>query len=348
MKDKKKIIFNAVFLILCFSLTLFYVFKGEDFKAVLRFIRRAGGAVWLIGLLLVTAFILCESLIIYYLMKNLKQKPKLMHCCLYSFVGFFFSLVTPTASGGQPMQLVFMGRDKLPVHISSMILLLITIAYKTVLVMIGALLLLFRPRRLLHLLRPALFWVKLGMLLNVLCVSFMAALVFCPLFTKKLVLQLMERFSPLFPRERWNAMKGKAAAYMDEYREASAYIKKNRRITAYVFLITFAQRCLLFAVTYLVFVSFGVRGIGMAETITLQGTISLAADMLPLPGGMGISEHLFERIFTPVCGVKLITPIMVVSRGLSFYAQLLISAVFTAIAYLVIFGKENHKHDRIL
>ena len=113
-----------------------------------------------------TAFILCESLIIYYLMKNLKQKPKLVHCCLYSFVGFFFSLVTPTASGGQPMQLVFMGRDKLPVHISSMILLLITIAYKTVLVMICALLLLFRPQRLLHLLRPALFWVKLGMLLR--------------------------------------------------------------------------------------------------------------------------------------------------------------------------------------
>ena len=67
MKDKKKIIFNAVFLILCFSLTLFYVFKGEDFKAVLRFIRRAGSAVWLVGILLVTAFILCESLIIYYL-----------------------------------------------------------------------------------------------------------------------------------------------------------------------------------------------------------------------------------------------------------------------------------------
>ena len=70
MKDKKKIIFNAVFLILCFSLTLFYVFKGEDFKTVLRFIRRAGGTVWLVGILLVTAFILCESLIICYLMKN--------------------------------------------------------------------------------------------------------------------------------------------------------------------------------------------------------------------------------------------------------------------------------------
>ena len=56
--------------------------------------------------------------------------------------------------------------------------------------------------------------VKLGMLLNVLCVSFMAALVFCPLFTKKLVLRMMEWFSPLFPRERWNAMKGKAEFFL--------------------------------------------------------------------------------------------------------------------------------------
>ncbi len=137
-----------------------------------------------------------------------------------------------------------------------MILLLITIAYKTVLVMIGALLLLFRPRRLMHLLRPALFWVKLGMLLNVaLCELHGRAGILSSLY-QKLVLRMMEWFSPLFPRERWNAMKGKAAAYMDEYREASAYIKKEQTNHRACFLITFAQRCLLFAVTYLVFVSF--------------------------------------------------------------------------------------------
>lgn len=135
---------------------------------------------------------------------------------------------------------------------------------------------------------------------------------------------------------------------MDEYREASAYIKKHRRITAHVFLMTFVQRCLLFAVTYLVLVSFGICRHRAGRNDCPQGHDLSGADMLPLPGGMGLSEHLFERIFTPVCGANLITPIMVVSRGLSFYAQLLISAVFTAIAYLVIFGKENHKHDRIL
>ena len=90
------------------------------------------------------------------------------------------------------MQLVFMGKDKLPVHISTMVLLLITITYKTVLVIIGAIVLIFRPHRILHMLKPAIFWIKLGMVLNVLCVGFMLALVFCPFFMKKLVMKALD------------------------------------------------------------------------------------------------------------------------------------------------------------
>jgi len=53
-------------------------------------------------------------------------------------------------------------------------------------------------------------------------------------------------------------------------------------------------------------------------------------DMLPLPGGMGISENLFLDIFQPIFGEALILPGMVVSRGISYYTQLLLSAVMTA------------------
>ncbi len=348
MKDKKKVIFNVIFLLLCFGLTLFYVFRGEDFGEVFRFIRHAKSAGWLLGVGLVVAFILGESIIIYYLLRNLKQQPKLGHCCLYSFVGFFFSLVTPTASGGQPMQLVFMGKDKLPVHISTMVLLLITITYKAVLVIIGAIVLIFRPHRILHMLKPAIFWIKLGMVLNVLCVGFMLALVFCPFFMKKLVMKALDLASAILKSDRWQGLKVKAGNYMDEYKEASVYMKSHKRITLNVLFITFVQRCLLFAVTYLVLISFSVRHISLVETVILQGSISLAVDMLPLPGGMGVSEHLFEKIFLPVCGPAVITPAMIVSRGLSFYAQLFISAVMTVAAYFVIFGKGKKTNDRIL
>ena len=64
---------------------------------------------------------------------------------------------------------------------------------------------------------------------------------------------------------------------------------------------------LLFAVTYLVYKSFMLNFTSAGVVITLQGMISVAVDMLPLPGGLGISEKLFKDIFVQVCTKKYYT-----------------------------------------
>ena len=43
-------------------------------------------------------------------------------------------------------------------------------------------------------------------------------------------------------------------------------------------------------------------GTGFWDIPFLQAVISVSVDMLPLPGGMGISETLFLTIFSPVFG----------------------------------------------
>ena len=63
-------------------------------------------------------------------------------------------------------------------------------------------------------------------------------------------------------------------------------------------------------------------------------------NMLPLPGGMGISERLFMGIFAPICG-SLTLSAMVVSRSLSYYTELIISALLTIVAHLTIGRKEK-------
>ena len=85
----------------------------------------------------VVLFILGESVIIFYMMRTLGAKVKIGHCALYSFVGFFFSCITPSASGGQPMQIYFMKKDKLPIPVTTLVLMIVTITYKAVLVVIG-------------------------------------------------------------------------------------------------------------------------------------------------------------------------------------------------------------------
>ena len=52
--------------------------------------------------------------------------------------------------------------------------------------------------------------------------------------------------------------------------------------------------------------------------------------------GMGISEQLFLRIFLPIFGSKLLLPGMLLSRGLGYYTELILSALLTIVANFTI------------
>ena len=82
----------------------------------------------------------------------------------------------------------------------------------------------------------------------------------------------------------------------------------------------------------------------LTKTTANAVVISVSVDMLPLPGGMGISESLYLVIFAQVFGETLL-PAMLLSRGISYYVQMLISAVMTCVAHLVI-GRKVQKENR--
>ena len=168
----KKTLLNVSFLVLVFGLTIYYIFHGEDIGSLLCYIRQSEIIYWIAGIILVVLFILSESVIIYYMMQSVGQPVILTHCFLYSFVGFFFSAITPSATGGQPAQLYFMKKDKLSLSVSTLILMIVTITYKAVLVVIGVMVMLIRPAGIMKYLDPVIGWCWLGVALNVFCVSF--------------------------------------------------------------------------------------------------------------------------------------------------------------------------------
>ena len=101
-----------------------------------------------------------------------------------------------------------------------------------------------------------------------------------------------------------------------------------------VFLITFVQRIAMFLVTYFVYRSFGLSEYGVVDIVALQSAISIAVDMLPLPGGIGVSENLFLIIFRKIFKGSLIMPGMLLSRGISYYGLLIISAIIMIVVQI--------------
>ena len=338
MKSRKKIIFNGVFLAVVFALTVYGVFHGEDLSSMMDAIHRADKR-WLVpGIALVAFFIWGESIIIWYMMRSSGICLKKRTCFLFSSVGFFFSCITPSASGGQPMQIYYMKKEKISIPVSTVILMIVTITYKLVLVVIGVGIAIFGRGFLHKYLEGILPVFYLGLALNIFCVTFMTILVFHPLLAKAIMVKGMKLLERLHLMKKKEGRLKKLEDSMDTYRNTAAYLKNNPFVIVKVIGITFIQRMALFAVTWFVYQAFGLHGTGFWEILFLQAVISVSVDMLPLPGGMGISETLFLNIFSPVFG-GLLLPGMVLSRGLGYYGELLISAAFTVVAQLTI-GKK--------
>ena len=336
MKSRKKIIFNGVFLAVVFALTVYGVFHGEDLSSMMDAIHRADKR-WLVpGIALVAFFIWGESIIIWYMMRSSGIHLKKRTCFLFSSVGFFFSCITPSATGGQPAQIYYMKKEKIPIPVSTLVLMIVTITYKMVLVVIGLGLMIFGR----GFIRTHMYNIRhifyLGTGLNVFCVASMLLLVFHPVLARSILVKGMELLEKMHLMRYKSTRIEKLNASMDQYHTTAVYLKDHIMVLVNVFAITLFQRFALFTATWFVYKAFGLSGTNAFVIILLQSVISVSVDMLPLPGGMGISEKLFSMIFEPVFGSALLIPGMILSRGLGYYTELLISAIFTIVANFTI------------
>lgn len=341
MTSRKKKIANTVFLLAVFGLTIYSVFRGQNLHAVLKAIWKVDPWYLFPAGAGVVVFIWGESIIIHYMFSTLKIRERKWTCFLYSCVGFFFSAITPSATGGQPMQIYYMRRNKISVPVSTMVLMVVTITYKLVLVAVGLFVMFFQRGFVHRYLEGILPVFYLGVALNVACCIAMSVLAFHPALAKGIMLRCLKLLEHLHIMKHKPGRMERLAASMDQYNATAAYLRSHVLVIINVLLLTFVQRFALFFVTWFVYKAFGLHGAHMYDVVMLQAVVSVSVDMLPLPGGMGISENLFLIIFKGTFTAGLLLPGMILSRGIAYYVQLLFCAGMTLLAHLTI-GKNGH------
>ena len=349
----RKYVGSILFLCLLIGITIYVLIENNDMRAVAAAMARAEHIWILAGILAALFFVAAEGSIICYLLRAIGRKMPLLKCISWSFIGFFFSGITPSATGGQPAQLYYMKKEKISLPVSTVILMIVTITYKAVLVVVGLGLVLFGQGFLHRYLTEILPVFYLGIGLNVFCVTAMLILVFHPALARTILVLGLKIVEKLHLMKRKESRLKKLEASMEVYQNTAAYLGTHKMVLVNVLAITFAQRFALFAATWFVYHAFHLSGISFITIVLLQAVISVSVDMLPLPGGMGISETLFLKIFPPVFGSTLLLPAMVLSRGLGYYGELLVSAVFTIVAQLTIGNTKREKrggttYDRVL
>ena len=75
------------------------------------------------------------------------------------------------------------------------------------------------------------------------------------------------------------------------------------------------------------------------DVLALQAILSLAVTAVPLPGSVGASEGSFLVLYRTLLGAGQSFSVMLLSRGISFYAMLCISGLETAFLQFARRGK---------
>lgn len=119
-----------------------------------------------------------------------------------------------------------------------------------------------------------------------------------------------------------------------EYARGADCVKHNPGLVLRVLAVCLIQLGLAFSVPWAVYLAFGLEGHGWIQVAGIQALLTLAVCNLPLPGAVGAAEGGFVSAFAAVFGESLVTPAMLVSRGISFYSFLLVSFVVSIAVHL--------------
>lgn len=329
LKVNKKNILSAIFFLFIVGATFYLLLKDQELPMICDSIESANVLFLLLGIGSVVFFVCCESVIIHYLMKKLHSPLRLRSCIKYSFIGFFFSCITPSATGGQPAQLYYMKKDKADLGVAALVLLEITVVYKSILIFLGVLILTAKRNFVIHYLGKNIWFLYFGIIVNVVVVVWLSLMIFYTSSIQKLTTKGINFLaSRRIIKSKERALK-KTKEVFSQYNRGADFLKKNTKVMLVVFLITFVQRISMFLVTYFVYCAFSLKGYSVLDIVALQSIISIAVDMLPIPGGVGASENLFLLIFRRIFGGALVMPGMLLSRAISYYGLLIISAIIT-------------------
>ncbi|MCI9083389.1 MAG: flippase-like domain-containing protein [Lachnospiraceae bacterium] len=326
----RKNIISAVIFILLAALTFNAIFKGNDMSAVVSAMSTLHPAYFTAAMATAFFFVSAEGFMISYLLRSLNYKTSTATCVKYSFVGFFFSGITPSATGGQPMQLYYMNKEGHKVSDSTVVLMTVAVIYKLVLVVMGVGILIFCYKPLADYLKGYLYLYYLGLFLNTLLVVVLLFIMISPKCFKGIVIggeKLLKKFRILKKSKRRTE---KLIDMADQYHEAVLFFLKNKGKIVTVFIFTVIQRCSVFFLTWLIYKGMGLEGSTAFTVMSLQASIYIAVDMLPLPGAQGITEIMYKTAFSQIFPGACLTASMCITRGLNFYLVLIASALVAA------------------
>ena len=166
-------------------------------------------------------------------------------------------------------------------------------------------------------------------------------------FIMRKIIELLFRMH-ILGRKKKDGTNGKAIeafyddidAFIGRYREVVKFMLSHKSVFIVMLIITFIQRATIFLITFFIYMGLGLSGTPLFTLIIVQAAVTIACDMLPLPGAQGITEIVYTQAYANIFPGPSLGLSMIVSRGISFYLVFLVS-----LGFAVSFSIQNRRNE---
>ena len=327
MKKKRSYLKNFIFFSALIVLTFYIMFKDQDIFDLFNILKNVKVRFVFAGIICMLIYLILEAVNLGRTLKKLNEESNFISNIKYAFIGFFFSSITPAASGGQPMQVYYMHKDKISVANSTLSLLINLTSMQVVTISFALISLIFNYQYL----NPVLIvCFIIGIALN----SSALALLLIGIFSKRLSKGLMNFALKVLKFFKFKNIEEKRQKFEDElykYQQSAIYIRNNRKLMLITLLTTLLQFTIYYSITYWVYRALGFNEYNIAQIITMQSVLFATVSGIPSPGAVGVSEGAFIEIFRNVYPKHMISSAVLLNRGINFYLYVFICGIVTII-----------------
>lgn len=327
MKKSNNLLRNLIIFIVLIVLTFYIILKDQNIAEIFNILSGVKIEFIAIAIICMCFYMTCEAVNIGRTLKALNEKSTFLRNIKYALIGFFFSSVTPAASGGQPMQIYYMYKDKISVANSTLALLINLTCVQIVTISVALISLFFNYE---YLNGALIGFFILGIALNSTALALLLISIFSKRMTKGLI-NIAIKILKFFKIKNIESKQEKLENELLKYQGSATYIKNNKLLILKALITTYVQYITYYSISYWVYRSFGLTEHNIFEITSIQSVVYATVSGIPSPGAVGVSEGAFIEIFKSIYSKTMLNGAMILNRGVNFYLFVILSCIVVCI-----------------
>lgn len=286
-------------------------------------------------------YMLFDMLGLYYFLRKQKYPISFGFATYVTLLGFYYCNITPGSSGGQPMQVYYLSKRKIPVPIATSALSIKFLALQIMIVVMTTALWIANADFVNAQLPRVKWFIYIGYGLNFLSIPLILLVALHRPLVQAIILFFVRVGAKLRIIKRPEERIVRIDAGMDMYHMSILRLMKYpKRIIGQL---VFAALSLLslMSIPLSVYRAFGLSGVHWYELLAVSFLLFISASYTPLPGASGAQEGGFLVFFSGAFTQGTIGLALLVWRFFSYYLFLLIGALISIIGSL-----RGHRADK--